>query len=157
LPICLGDFVLRRLLLAFIGLIGSVACGHAANDAGAPVGRWLTENHQAVIQIAPCGADLCGQIVGLAAPNPPPLDWQGQPQCGLTIINTAPTQDPDTGDVTYHGTVLDPRDGSVYNATLTLDQNHELRIHGYLGLPIFGQTQTWSPYPGRTLSNCRLQ
>jgi uncharacterized protein (DUF2147 family) len=104
-----------------------------------------------------CGPDLCGQIVGLAEASPPPVDWLGQPQCGLTIINTVPSQDPTTGEITYRGTVLDPRNGNTYNATIGLDDNHQLRLHGYMGLPIFGQTQTWSPYPGRTLSGCRLK
>jgi uncharacterized protein (DUF2147 family) len=144
-------------MLAAIALVGSVALGHAAGDVGAPVGRWLTTNQQAVIQIAPCGANLCGQIVGLAQSSPPPLDWQGDPQCGLRIIDTTPTQDPDTGVITYRGTVLDPRDGTTYNATISLNANHQLRLHGYVGLPIFGQTQTWNAYPGRTLAGCRLQ
>jgi uncharacterized protein (DUF2147 family) len=144
-------------MLAAIALIGSVALGHAADDAGAPLGRWMTTNQQAVIQIAPCGRDLCGQIVGLAQPSPPPLDWQGNTECGLTIIDATPTQDPDTGAVTYRGTVLDPRDGTTYNATISLNANHQLRLHGYVGLPIFGQTQTWNAYAGPTLAGCRLR
>jgi uncharacterized protein (DUF2147 family) len=130
----------------------------SADAAASPAGRWMTANHQAVIQIAPCGRDLCGQIVGIALAHPGdkmPTDWRGQPQCGLTIIQTAPGTG-DDGTPVWTGSVLDPRDGTVYNANIRLDADRHLVLHGYLGLPIFGQTQTWTPYAGRTLANCRL-
>ncbi len=150
-------FRVRTLALLFsLGFPAS----SSANAASAitPAGRWITANHQAVIQIAPCGANLCGQIVGIALAHPGdpmPTDWQGQPQCGLTIIETAPTTDND-GTPIWRGSVLDPRNGAVYNANIKLDSNRHLVLHGYLGLPIFGQTQTWTPYAGRTLANCHL-
>ncbi len=136
--------------------IGSGAAGSGA--VGSPAGRWITSDHQAVIQIFPCGEDMCGDIVGIALAHPGdkmPSDWQGQPQCGLTIIQTKPTTGPD-GSPVWQGSVLDPRDGSVYHAQIKLDANRHLYLHGYIGLPIFGQTQTWTPYAGRTLADCRL-
>ncbi len=124
----------------------------------APTGRWITAQHNAVIQIYPCGADMCGQIVGLLPAGPGgtmPTDWQGRPQCGMTIITTAPATDAD-GSQVWRGTVLDPRNGNVYQAKIKLDPSRHLELHGYIGLPIFGQTQTWTPYSGRTMANCKL-
>ncbi len=142
------------LLLSF-----GLSMGQAKADQPAdPTGRWITAQHNAVIQIFPCGADMCGDIVGLVPANPDggmPTDWQGRPQCGLTIINTAPATDSD-GTPVWQGTVLDPRNGSVYQAKIKLDQDRHLELHGYIGLPIFGQTQTWTPYSGRTLADCHL-
>ncbi len=129
-----------------------------ADASATPAGRWITADHQAVIQIFPCGADLCGDIVGIALAHPGdkmPSDWKGQPQCGLTIIQTAPATDSD-GTPVWQGSVLDPRDGSVYHAKIKLDANRHLYLHGYIGLPVFGQTQTWTPYAGRTMADCRL-
>jgi uncharacterized protein (DUF2147 family) len=83
--------------------------------------------------------------------NPP----QGAEQCGLIILQIAAFLQND-GTTQYRGTVRDPRDGDVYQATIALDPNQNLRLHGWLGLPIFGQTQTWTPYAGRTLANCKL-
>ena len=90
-------------LIAVLGLISFSPAAHAQNapsantawrmpDAHNPIGLWLTANGNAVVQIAPCGQDLCGQIVGLVlGPNDPmPTDWTGAPQCGLTIFRTAP-------------------------------------------------------------------
>ena len=152
-------FLLRFSLLVF-WLSASFAIAQAAAlPAAPPTGRWITANHSAVIQIAPCGTDLCGRIVGLRqrpANAPMPLDWQGQPQCGMTILQTAPMVNSVTGATAWVGTVLDPRNGNVYHASIRLNAQRDLRLHGYLGLPIFGQTQIWEPYSGRTLAGCRL-
>ncbi len=148
----------RLSLIALLLTLG-FAARSAADASTTPAGRWLTANHQAVIQIAPCGTDLCGQIVGIALAHPGdkmPSDWRGRPQCGLTIIQTAPVSD-GNGGIVWQGFVLDPRDGTVYHAKLKLDANRQLLLHGYVGLPVFGQTQTWTPYSGRTQANCRLQ
>jgi len=143
-------------LVAVLVVLGM--SGAKASDVTTPTGRWITANQQAVIQIAPCGADLCGQIVGIATAHPGdplPLDWQGKPQCGETILQTAPAADTG-GPRTWVGRVLDPRSGAIYQARMALDALRHLVLHGYIGLPIFGQTQTWTPYAGRTRSNCRL-
>jgi uncharacterized protein (DUF2147 family) len=123
----------------------------------APAGRWMTPHHDAVIQIAPCGPDLCGQIVGIElGPNDPiPRDWAGQTQCHLTIIRTAPHTD-GLGQIYWTGAIIDPRDGSIYNAIMTLDPQGRLQLRGYIGLPIFGRTQTWTPYAGPMVADCRL-
>ena len=42
------------------------------------------------------------------------------------------------------GTVLDPRTGTVYNAEIRLDDGGRLlKLRGYLGFSLFGETVTW--------------
>ena len=43
-----------------------------------------------------------------------------------------------------------------YDAILALRPDGRLGLRGYLGLPLFGQTQLWSPFTGRTFADCRL-
>jgi uncharacterized protein (DUF2147 family) len=149
-------FVFRLGYLTLLLSLGLSIGTSMANQPADPTGRWITAQHNAVIQIFPCGGNMCGDIVGLLpAGGGMPTDWQGRPQCGMTIIKTAPATDAD-GTPVWQGTVLDPRNGSVYQAKIKLDQSRHLELHGYVGLPIFGETQTWTPYRGRTLSNCRL-
>jgi uncharacterized protein (DUF2147 family) len=129
-----------------------------ATAAPSPVGRWLTTNRQAVIEITPCGADFCGQIVGIIvrhAGDPMPLDWLGRPQCGFVMIRTR--RQTGTADAPrWAGTVQDPRDGNTYDANLSVGKDGQLRLRGYVGLPLFGETQRWTRFYGRTFADCRL-
>jgi len=128
---------------------GNSAIGTWSADGPSPTGRWVTPTHDAVIQISQCGQALCGKIVGMALPPgaPVPKDWQGQSQCGLTIIQVAPAGN-GKGNASWSGSVTDPRDGSLYHAQIRLDASKNLLLRGYLGIPLFGQTQTWTKYAG---------
>ena len=68
-------------------------------------------------------------------------DRKDQPVLGLRLIQNA-KQD----GLTYEGgTILDPRNGSQYSVKLTLSpDNQTLTVRGYLGLTLFGQSQTWN-------------
>jgi uncharacterized protein (DUF2147 family) len=157
-------------LVVVLGLISFSPKAHAQNAPSAdtawqtqnslsPAGLWMTANGNAVVQIAPCGQDLCGRIVGLVlGPNDPmPTDWRGAPQCGLTIFRTAPRVNANGQVAAWSGAILDPRNGSQYGARIKLSRADQLELRGYLGLPILGSTQTWSPYHGSVPVDCRLQ
>ncbi|WP_284257242.1 DUF2147 domain-containing protein [Acidocella aquatica] len=139
-------------------MCGGTAALAASASPTPPIGNWLTADHSAVIQVGPCGGQLCGRIVGIALKHqtdPMPVDWRGQPQCGEAILQTALVLN-NSGASAWVGTVLDPRNGNVYQASIALDMSHHLRMRGYLGLPIFGQTQTWLPYNGQIPVGCKL-
>jgi uncharacterized protein (DUF2147 family) len=130
----------------------------AAPPPATLIGRWLTANHQAVIQVTPCGANFCGRIVGIIvrhAGDPMPLDWHGRPQCGFIMLRTTRQISP-AAATHWAGTVQDPRDGSIYDAIIAVGPDGNLRLRGYLGLPLFGETQLWTPFTGRTFADCRL-
>ncbi len=142
------------MLICAFGLLAPLA--HAGGNS--PVGLWMTASRNAIVQIAPCGADICGRIVGtVLGPNDPtPTDWTGAPQCGLTIFRTTPRDD-GNGNITWNGSILDPRDGGQYDARITLNPDGTLALRGYIGLPIFGRSQDWTPYEGPLTQNCRLE
>jgi uncharacterized protein (DUF2147 family) len=145
------------LLFALLGFCASTPA-LASTSTDTPAGRWLTADQSAVIQIAACGTGLCGQIVGihLAHPGDPmPQDWQGQPQCGLTIVQTTSVTVSSGRDV-WQGVVLDPRNGVSHPALLFFDSFRNLVLRGYAFLPVFGRSTTWTKYTGRTLPDCQL-
>lgn len=42
------------------------------------------------------------------------------------------------------GKLLDPESGTVYNGNITLTDNpNELEVRGYVGISLFGRSQTW--------------
>jgi len=127
----------------------------AAAQAIPPVGQWLTEDRSGVIAISPCGGALCGRIVGMAewpTNGTVPVDVRGRPECGLTIISDARLSSAGRWD----GRITDPDTGRIYNAQLWVDQAGRLHLHGYIGLPLFGMTQVWTPYLAPVPQNCRL-
>jgi uncharacterized protein (DUF2147 family) len=119
------------------------------------LGNWSTEDGHGVIAIEQCGDSLCGRIVGIVrAPGEPiPKGVNGISQCGLTVI----TKEKPMGDGSWLGEVTDPRTGTMYRAKLWVDDMGNLRLRGFLGSPLLGQTQTWNHFTGRLTDACRLR
>ena len=141
-------------LAALVGL-SLASMPAAAAQAIPPVGQWLTEDRSGVIAISPCGGALCGRIVGMAewpTNGTVPVDVHGRPDCGLTIISDARLSSAGRWD----SRITDPDTGRIYNAQLWVDQAGRLHLHGYIGFPLFGMTQVWTPYPAPVPQNCRL-
>ncbi len=70
-----------------------------------------------------------------------PGDKHNQPFLGLAFIEGMKQSGLDyTG-----GTVLDPKTGKIYNAKMSLSPDGKrLTLRGYIGLSIFGRSQTWT-------------
>ena len=124
-----------------------------------PEGQWLIEDGTGVIDIAPCGAGLCGRIVGMKSVTPDgagPTDYRGRSKCGLEIIHELTLGDP--GEWT--GEITNPDNGNVYGARLTLDDQGRLHLRGFLRAPLLGtalgSTQIWTAYTGRVTAECRI-
>jgi uncharacterized protein (DUF2147 family) len=116
----------------------------------APLGRWLTESKRGVIEIYRCGEALCGRLVWMIEPvrrgapalddnNPEPALRQRR-LCGLTMLGGFRAAEPGHWE---EGWIYDPDSGKTYHATLALD-GEALHLRGYVGIPLFGETQTWT-------------
>lgn len=130
------------------------SCSVIAQAEEPPFGVWLVENEEGAIEILPCadGQSLCGRLVWMKPDGgPPPLDRhnpdparRAQPLCGLTLM-TGFRQD--EGGVWRDGDFYNPEDGNRYPAIIRRDGPNQLKLRGYLLIPLLGQTQTWRRAP----------
>jgi uncharacterized protein (DUF2147 family) len=80
-------------------------------------------------------SDLCEKCEG---------DQKDAPMLGLTIVKDMKRD----GRNYEEGSILDPRDGTVYHAQMELSPDgKKLSVRGYLGIPLLGQTQVWNRLP----------
>ncbi len=132
--------------------------GTSGGYGAAPVGRWLTADRSAVIQTSFCQVGICGAIVGIRQSHPGdpmPDDWQGRPECGITMIEVSPVTTASGGTV-WKGYVLDPRNGARHRALLTLDGANRLVLRGYMLIPLLGRSQVWTAYTGSVSPGCHM-
>ncbi len=127
----------------------------AAAAADSPIGYWKTiddktgqpksivhiwqidDQHLAgkVVRIYPkpgeTQAKLCDACQG---------ELHNQPVVGMQILADLTKEDAEW----QHGHILDPENGKIYQVSMRLgDNGRHLNVHGYIGIPLFGRTQTW--------------
>jgi len=141
---------------AALGLALALASGLAAAQAASPAGLWKTvddntKREKSLVRIVESGGVYTGKVEKIIDPDSPKDavckdctdDRKDQPVLGMTIIRN---MKPSAGDknVLEGGDVLDPNNGKVYSAKLTLvDGGKKLDVRGYIGMPMLGRTQTW--------------
>ncbi len=131
-----------RLSCALCATLWSMSL-HAAN---ATVRGYWREPSGSVIRVAPCGPALCMEIVALPpGPHPttdvrnPKQNLRKRPLCGLRIGEGMIERDSGHAD---SGHLYDPKSGHTYRGSLATDGDL-LKLRGYVGLKIFGRTETW--------------
>jgi uncharacterized protein (DUF2147 family) len=153
-----GTRIMRRLLVLAVACVALWA-GYAQAASKAPtvagfweqaddsgeVGAWfLFEEHDGAFdgrlvktfsKPGDSGSDVCGKCTG---------DLKNARMLGLTIISGMKRDGLNYKD----GSILDPRDGNVYHAEMSLSPDgQKLSVRGYLAIPLLGKTQVWNRLP----------
>ena len=120
------------------------------------LGNW-TNPTGSTIHIYTCGSKICAKLVAIRKDTPTRVDakdpnpaLRGRSLCGLQIGEDF---EPRGADRAQGGRLYDPESGKTYTGSMTR-QGDKLKLRGYVGLPIFGRTETWSHAPG-TIAPCR--
>jgi uncharacterized protein (DUF2147 family) len=142
---------------AIVSALGPVAALGA--DASGIAGFWRTGDGKAVIEILTCSdGAVCGRIASLPpeAPatdvNNPDASRRDRPLCGLVMVYGFSEAGPNEWDGGY---VYDPEGGKTYDAQVTLASPDRLDLRGYVGLPVFGRTETWTRAAPGSFTRCR--
>lgn len=131
---------------------------YALPTANSPVGLWktvddVTGKPKAIIQIwETANKELFGRILKVYPrpgynQNELCLACEGEKHnkriIGLVIIEKL-RQNKENVSQWIGGRILDPKNGKVYHSQIQMtDGGKKLNIKGYIGLPLFGRSQTW--------------
>nr|WP_294531260.1 DUF2147 domain-containing protein [uncultured Rhodopila sp.] len=145
-------------MFRYLAILVLILPVHAVAAEPSVEGLWLTQDHDGVIAVEPCensGGKLCARIEGFIldhAGDPTPVDYRGVSQCHLPLITDATQAEPNL----WKGHITNPRNGDVWRVELYPERDGDLALRGYLGIPLLGQTQTWTRYDGKVPEDCRL-
>ncbi|TDE28550.1 MULTISPECIES: DUF2147 domain-containing protein [Flavobacterium] len=116
------------------------------------IGKWKTIDDQtgkakSIVEIYERSGKIYGKIIDIFDVEKKknlcvncPGDEKNKPVLGLVIIKGL-TKD---GNEYNAGKILDPTSGKLYKCFLALEGNDKLKVRGYVGVALFGRTQTWN-------------
>jgi uncharacterized protein (DUF2147 family) len=122
-----------------------------AQKASDVVGKWLSATGDGQIEIYIRSGKYFGKLAWLKEPNDdkgkPKLDnknpiaaLKSKPLLGLELLKDFVFEDGKWTD----GTIYDPKTGKTYSCNLSLKENGQLNIRGYVGISLIGRTEVWT-------------
>lgn len=135
-------------VLALAGALGLVPVAEAGDEAIAGTWQVYDDNNKpdGVIRTWVESGKLYGAIARVKPGVDPnarctkcPGDLKDKPFVGLVVIRDLVRD----GDGWSGGTILDPQSGTTYRCKAKLSGPDALEVRGFVGVSLFGRTQTW--------------
>lgn len=125
-----------------------------AQNADAIVGTWKNGEGTGHIEIyKTTSGHYAGKIIWLKEPideetGKPKLDKRNPDKAKrntptLGLINMRGFKH-DGGNVWSDGHIYDPKKGKEYSCKITMNDNNNLDVRGYIGISLIGRTDTWT-------------
>ena len=145
---------MKRLLSAVVFVLLSAAVGFASADVNSPTGLWKTIDdktgkERSFVRITENNGVFEGKVEKIydqPGDDPQHLckecegERKDKPIIGMTILWGLKKD----GQQYAGGEILDPKNGSVYRAKMKLlDGGKKLEVRGFIGVSLFGRSQTW--------------
>lgn len=136
---------------ATVAMVASVLAAGPAMAADGPqsvLGKWRTTSRNGVVEIARCGASICGRLIESdnLRTNPDLRDVNNKNAAqrtrklkGLQLLSGFKSQAKQWDG----GSIYNPEDGGTYKATITPAGNDTLKLKGCIVWPLC-KTQTWT-------------
>jgi uncharacterized protein (DUF2147 family) len=153
--------VLQKLIILGVAIVVGVGTAAAQSEPSA-VGLWeqvdeKTGKPESWFRITERNGVYHGNIVKIFFKPGEDTNWacdkcegseRGAPVLGLALIKGMQRK----GLAYEQGTIMDPRDGQVYRALMNLSSDGKtLEVRGYLGISLFGRSQTWNRLPDNAM------
>lgn len=126
-----------------------------------PEGLWLTENKRSAIELKKqSDGTLIGKIAwiidgGMQFDEKNPDEAKrATPMCGLAIVHGL-TQGRSDPNGWHNGKIYKADDGDMYDARLTMTSANRLEVRGFMGMSLFGKSQTWTRVDAKDYPRCK--
>lgn len=116
------------------------------------LGKWktiddLSGKEKGIVEIFEYKNKIYGRIVEIFEADKKHLKCEkcegedkNKPILGMNIIKGMKKKD----DAYEGGKIVDPKNGKTYHCKITLEGKDKLIVRGYIGIPLFGRSQTWT-------------
>jgi len=144
----------KRFISAVVFVLLSAAVSFASADVNSPTGLWKTIDdktgkERSFVRITESNGVFEGKVEKIydqPGDDPQHLckecegERRDKPIIGMTILWGLKKD----GEQYAGGEILDPKNGSIYRAKMKLlDGGKKLEVRGFIGVSLFGRSQTW--------------
>jgi uncharacterized protein (DUF2147 family) len=141
-----------KLFLSLFALAFALQVSAQSFNADDLIGIWEPSHGRGRVKIEKIGDKYYGKVVWIKEPNDPktgkPKEDVNNPdpalrtrkRLGLRVLKDFTFEGK---NMWVDGTIYDPENGSTYNCKITMTDKNTLDIRGFIGVSVFGRTDTW--------------
>jgi uncharacterized protein (DUF2147 family) len=143
-----------KIILSLVCLVCFSFCLRA-QQADDIIGKWKNGEGTGIIELyKTTSGHYAGKIIWLKEPIDPET---GKPKLDKRNPDKTKRNEPTLGLINIHGfvfdveekiwkdgTIYDPKTGKEYSCKAELKEENKLEVRGYIGVSVFGRTDTWT-------------